>query len=427
MGDERAFHDTAQETAGDRGSPQDAVAARNAARPRVLKLLAGIFLLAGSGWSAYWFFFLSAVESTDDAYTAGNQIRISSQVTGNVKEIFTDNTLPVKAGQLLVRLDDTDALLALERGRAALADTVRSVRRRILEADRLEKVAALRQAEFEKAAGDYTRRKNRKTAMAVSEEESAHALEDMRIAQKALEAAKLEYQSNLALVLRTPPAEQPAVREKAQELRNAWLDWKRCEIRSPADGYAARRSVQVGMHVTPGLPLTAVVPLHDIWVDANFKEVQLARMRVGQAVNVRADMYGRAVSYRGEVVGFSAGTGSSFSLLPPENATGNWIKVVQRVPVKIRLNKDDLKKNPLLVGLSCFVEVDVSAADGAVLAYAAPSSPENNGRAAESAASGEGGKNATIPETPLFSTTVQEYDTTEIDREIAEIIARNTE
>ncbi|MDR2669341.1 MAG: efflux RND transporter periplasmic adaptor subunit [Desulfovibrio sp.] len=426
MSGDRASYDASQETAGDRSAPQAAVAAHSTARPRVLKLLAGIFFLAGSGWFAYWFFFLSTVESTDDAYTAGNQIRISSQVTGNVKAILTDNTLPVKAGQLLVRLDDTDALLALERGRAALADTVRSTRRLILEVDRLEKVVALRQAELEKAAGDYNRRKNRKTAMAVSEEEVAHALEDMRIAQKALEAAKLEYQSNRALVLRTPPAGQPAVRQKAQELREAWLAWKRCEVRSPVDGYTARRSVQVGMHVTPGLPLMAVVPLHDIWVDANFKEVQLAGMRVGQAVNIRADIYGRSAAYRGEVVGFSAGTGSSFSLLPPENATGNWIKVVQRVPVKIRLNQDDLKKNPLLVGLSCLVEVDVSDAGGALLACAASSS-ENGGRVAESAASEKDGNTAIFPETPLYSTTVQVYDTTEIDREIAEIIAHNAE
>jgi membrane fusion protein (multidrug efflux system) len=426
MNDNRAAYGASQETAGAGGSPQAAVATRSAARPRVLKFLAALFFLAGLGWFGYRFFFLSTIESTDDAYTAGNQIRISSQVTGNVKEILTDNTLPVKAGQLLVRLDDTDALLALERGRAALADTVRNARRRILEAERLEKVVALRQAELEKAAGDHRRRKNRKTAMAVSEEEAAHALEDMGIAQKALEAAKLEYQSNLALVLRTPPAGQPAVQQKALELREAWLDWKRCGIRSPADGYTARRSVQVGMHVTPGLPLMAVVPLHDVWVEANFKEVQLAEMRVGQAVDIRADIYGRSASYRGEVVGFSAGTGSSFSLLPPENATGNWIKVVQRVPVKIRLNRDDLKKNPLLVGLSCLVEVDVSDVGGAVSAYTVPSS-ENDSRVAESAASEAGGENAALPETPLFSTTVQIYDTTEIDREIAEIIARNAE
>ncbi|MDR2124715.1 MAG: efflux RND transporter periplasmic adaptor subunit [Desulfovibrio sp.] len=426
MRGDRSSPDASQQAAGDRRSPHADAAARDAARPRVLKLLAGIFFLIGSGWFTYWFFFLSAFESTDDAYTAGNQIRISSQVTGNVQEILTDNTLPVKAGQLLVRLDDTDALLALERGRAALADTVRSTRRLILEADRLETVVALRQAELEKAAGDYRRRKNRKTAGAVSEEETAHALEDMRIAQKALEAARLECQSSRALVLRTPPAGQPAVRQKAQALREAWLAWKRCRIRSPADGYAARRTVQVGMHVTPGLPLMAVVPLHDIWVDANFKEAQLARMRAGQPVNIRTDLYGRSVSYRGEVVGFSAGTGSSFSLLPPENATGNWIKVVQRVPVKIRLNPDDLKKSPLLVGLSCFVEVEVNGVDGALLTYASPSF-ENVGRVAEPAVSAKDGKNAVLPETPLFSTTVQVYDTTEIDGEIAEIIARNSE
>ncbi|MDR1360139.1 MAG: efflux RND transporter periplasmic adaptor subunit [Deltaproteobacteria bacterium] len=337
-------------------------------RRRLLGGLGLIFLLAGGAWLLRWLFFLSALESTDDAYVSGNQARVSAQIGGNIREIFADNTQAVLAGQLLLRLEDTDARLALSGARAALADTVRRTLGLILESGRLSAVAEQRRLEYEKAESDYARRRERRTAMAVSEEELSHARDNVGIARAALEEARMALKANQALVGEGPVPSQPQVVLAADRVREAWLSLKRCEITSPVAGFVARRSAQAGLHVAPGQPLLAVVPLSEIWVEANFKEVQLSRMRLGQPAEIRTDFYGGAVVYHGTVAGFTAGTGSSFSLLPPENATGNWIKVIQRVPVKIALRPDELAANPLLLGLSCLVSVDVSDSNGPLLA-----------------------------------------------------------
>ncbi|MDR2075510.1 MAG: efflux RND transporter periplasmic adaptor subunit [Desulfovibrio sp.] len=370
-------------------------------RGRLVGGLCLFFLLAGGAWLFYWIFFLAARESTDDAYVSGNQARISAQVTGTVKEIFADNTQAVRSGQILVRLDDTDARLALSRARASLADTVRRTRGLMLESERLSAIADQRLREYDKAWSDYARRREHRTAMSVSEEELSHARDNAAIAQSALRAARLALEANHALLGEGPLREQPQVLLAADRVREAWLALKRCEIASPVDGFVARRSAQVGLRVTPGQPLMAVIPLAGIWVDANFKEVQLSRMRIGQPAVIRTDFYGGSVLYQGTVAGFTAGTGSSFSLLPPENATGNWIKVIQRVPVKIALNPDEVAQNPLLLGLSCLVSVDVSDARGRMLAPAT--------------------------ETPaLYATDVLTLDPASVNAEIEEIIRANS-
>ena len=374
-------------------------------RVRLIGGLCLLFLLIGAAWLGYWLFFLRFEESTDDAYVAGNLVRISPLVSGSVKEILADNTQAVAAGQVLVRLDDTDAVLALERARSDLADAVRQVRSLMSESDRLAAVVTLRKKELDKAQGDLARRVNRKTAMSVSEEELSHARDNFAIARIALAVAEHGLQVNHTLLQDKPLQEQPQVLLRAQKLREAWLALKRCEIRSPVDGYVAKRSAQVGAYVTPGTPLMAVIPLGEVWVDANFKEVQLTRMRIGQPAVIEADIYGRSVKYKGEVLGFSAGTGSSFSLLPPENATGNWIKVVQRVPVKISLDKAELDKAPLLIGLSCTVHVKVGDSGGAMLSPLPPRGAADNA--------------------PVYSTTALEYDLGEINREIEAIILDN--
>ena len=374
-------------------------------RVRLIGGLCLLFLLIGTVWLGYWLFFLRFEESTDDAYVAGNLVRISPLVSGSIKEILADNTQAVSAGQVLARLDDTDARLALERARSDLADAVRQVRSLMSESDRLAAVVALRKKELDKAKGDLARRVNRKTAMSVSEEELSHARDNFAIAQIALDVAEHGLQVNHTLLQDKALREQPQVLLRAQKLRETWLALKRCEIRSPADGYVAKRSAQVGAYVTPGAPLMAVVPLGEVWVDANFKEVQLTRMRIGQPAVIEADIYGRSVKYKGEVLGFSAGTGSSFSLLPPENATGNWIKVVQRVPVKISLDKAELDKAPLLIGLSCTVHVKVGDSGGAMLSPLPPRGAADNA--------------------PVYSTTALEYDLGEINREIEAIILDN--
>ncbi|MDL2316729.1 efflux RND transporter periplasmic adaptor subunit [Desulfovibrio sp. OttesenSCG-928-A18] len=373
---------------------------------RYVILLCLLFLLAGAGCFGYWWYFLRFEESTDDAYVAGNQVRVSPLVSGTVMEIFVDDTEGVGAGALLLRLDDTDARLAYDQARAALADAVRGCGSLMAESDRLASLVELRSVELARAQGDWDRREDRKTRLSVSDEEWSHARDNLAIARKALRVAEEDLRRQRLLLHDSPLHEQPQVLLAAEQLREAWLALRRCEIRSPVDGYVAKRSVQVGMRVTAGTPLMAVVPLDRLWVDANFKEVQLGRMRIGQPAKIKADMYGSSVIYAGRVAGFSAGTGSSFSLLPPENATGNWIKVVQRVPVRIEFEPEAFAARPLLVGLSCTVYVDVSDEGGSM-------------RIAPSGADSESA--------PRFATSVPAYDMTEINREIREIIDANAE
>ncbi len=366
-------------------------------RRRLIALTLGICLAGCAAWLVYWNFSLRHSESTDDAYAAGNLVRISPQVPGMVKEILADNTQKVRAGQILVRLDERDALLALDRARVVLAEAVRQSESLMMETRRLEAVVEQNSIALEKAEGDLARRKNYKKGISISEEELIHARDSVRISRAALSIARLALRGNKALVKDSPLEEQPVVLAAANRLRQAWFDYKRCEVRSPVDGYVARRAAQPGMYAQPGAPLMAVVPLDSLWVDANFKEVQLREMRVGQKAVVHADIYGKAVAYEGTVAGFAPGTGSSFSLLPPENATGNWIKIIQRVPVKIVLDKAALEAAPLLVGLSCRVSVDIGDQSGPMLRQ------EENGE-------------------PLLRAEGQDYDRAEIDAEISSII-----
>ena len=382
----------------------DAVSAmvQRSRRNRFLVRFCVFFLGIGLATACYWYFFLRFEVSTDNAYVAGNQVRISSQVAGSVAAIMADNSQAVQAGQVLVRLDDTDARLALDRARSALAETVRRTRSLMAESGRLASIVELRRQELVKARGDLERRQVRMRVMAVSEEDFSHARDNLAIAEVALQVARDDMQRNQLLLQATPLHEQPSVLLEAHRLRDAWLAWKRCEIKSPVDGYVARRTVQVGMQVTPATPLMVVVPLSEVWVDANFKERDLAHMRIGQPAIIHADIYGSSVRYNGIIVGFSAGTGSIFSLLPPENATGNWIKVVQRVPVKITLEQESLAKAPLLVGLSCSVQVNISDRSGSMLGIAVPQ------------------------DTPVFKTDSLEHDLAEINNEIDAIIVGHT-
>lgn len=372
----------------------------NGGRRRLLLGLLGFFLICGAGWAGYWFFFLAGLEATDNAYVAGNLVRISSRVAGNVVALDVDNHHKVSEGQVLLRLDDADARLALVKSKAALAEAVRQTASLMADAARLDAVVSLREAELGKAAGNLKRRRNQRTAMAVSEEDLRHAEDDHAAALVRLREAREAREVNRALLRETSLENQPPVVLAVNAVREAWLALERCEVRSPVSGIVARRAAQVGMRVSPETPLMAVVPLDSVWVDANFKEVQLARMRIGQQAVVETDMYGSAVTYTGVVAGLSAGTGSSFSLLPPENATGNWIKVVQRVPVKIVLDAPLVEEHPLLVGLSCRVTVDVSAGSGPLLR-----TEETPG--------------------PLFETGALAHDMTAINEEIARIIAAN--
>ena len=344
-------------------------------RAKLLTAVVSAFLLAGIAYTAYWLLHGRYHESTDDAYVGGNLVQITPQVAGTVIAIHADDTNYVKAGQTLVSLDKADARLMVEQAEAQLAKTVRSVRNLRETSGEGEAMVAVRRAELRKAEQDLARRRAVEASGAVSGEELQHALDSVNAARAALEAAERQLQAQRSLVDRTDVHDHPDVRAAAARVRDAYLAFARTEIPAPVAGFVARRSVQVGQRVAPGNVLMTVAPLEDVWVDANFKENQLAHLRPGQPVTLVADAYGGSVEFHGKVTGFSAGTGAAFALLPAQNASGNWIKVVQRVPVRIALDREELERYPLQIGLSMKVDVDTHSRDGARLERLARETP----------------------------------------------------
>ena len=334
-----------------------------ARRPALLGLTA-VVLLAGAGWAFYDFVLNAHSVSTDDAYVSGDVVQITSKVNGTVIALQADDTQAVKPGDLLIQLDPAEAAISMQSAEAGLAQAVRGVKALQAQADQLRAQIDARQADVRKAQDDAHRRAALIATGAVSREDFNHA-EDTSTSQEAgLVGARAQLDQVLAQLGTTPVALHPDVLSAAAKLRSAALAMRRTRIEAPIDGIVARRNVQPGQHVDSGSPLMAVVPLEDVWIDANFKEVQLKDMRVGQPVTVSTDIYGGKVTYHGTVAGLAAGSGNAFALLPPQNATGNWIKIVQRVPVRILLDPKEIKANPLRVGLSTTVDVDVSDTTG---------------------------------------------------------------
>ncbi|MBN3344252.1 multidrug efflux MFS transporter periplasmic adaptor subunit EmrA [Pectobacterium brasiliense] len=344
-------------------------------RKRVLSLLTFIFVVLGCAWLVYWFLVLRHHQSTDDAYVAGNQIQIMAQVSGSVTHVNVDNTDFVKQGQVLVELDPTDAQQAFERAKTGLANSVRQTHQLIINSKQYQANIELRQTELNKAQSDLSRREALGSANAIGREEVQHARDAVATAKAALEVARQQYQANQAMILDTPLEKQPAIQQASVEMRDAWLALQRTKIVSPIDGYVSRRSVQIGARISSTSALMAVVPANHLWVDANFKETQLANMRIGQPATVIADIYGDDVVYQGKVVGLDMGTGSAFSLLPAQNATGNWIKVVQRLPVRIEIDPKQVAEHPLRIGLSALVNVDTANTEGSALAESSRTTP----------------------------------------------------
>ncbi|NID05968.1 HlyD family efflux transporter periplasmic adaptor subunit [Luteibacter jiangsuensis] len=342
-------------------------------RGRALLIALLVFVLAGVIWLLLWLFVFSTRETTDDAYVGGNQVAISAQVPGIVVGVYADDTQRVNAGQVLVRLDPTDADVALRKAGSALAQAVRQVRQQTQSAASADAALVARRQDLKRAQDDLKRRLPLLAEKAVAPEEVQHARDAVTSAQSALDAAQRQADAARALVDGSNVEDNPAVAQARANFRQAWVAAQRNAIVAPIDGYVALRGVQVGNSVQPGQQLMTVVPLHDLWVDANFKEGQLRHVRIGQPAKVEADIYGGGVEYHGKVIGLGAGTGSAFSLLPAQNATGNWIKVVQRVPVRIALDPKDLDKHPLRIGLSTAVTVDITDDKGDVL----PSQPSN--------------------------------------------------
>jgi membrane fusion protein (multidrug efflux system) len=329
-----------------------------------LSLVLGGVAVIGIAYGAWWGLSLRFHESTDDAYVSGNVVQITPQIAGTVVAIDADDTQFVNAGQPLVELDRADAKVALDRAEAQLAKTVREVRTLFATSAQLQAGVEVRQSDVARANEDLARRERLASSGAISREELQHARNAANGAQSALLAARQELAANRARVDRTTLDNHPEVRDAAAQVREAYLAYARTELPAPVSGFVAKRSVQLGQRVSTGTPLMAIVPLDQVWIDANFKEPQLAHMRLGQPVTLTADLYGGKVDYHGKVAGFGAGTGSAFALLPAQNATGNWIKIVQRVPVRIALDPKELSAHPLQIGLSMQVDVDTHERSG---------------------------------------------------------------
>ncbi|QHP75645.1 multidrug efflux MFS transporter periplasmic adaptor subunit EmrA [Proteus vulgaris] len=355
--------------------PQAPIRNKKRTRRNVLLLLTILFIVAGAAYTAYWFMVLRHHETTDNAYVTGNQIMVMPQISGSVTTVYVDNTDFVKAGEPLVLLDSSDEKLALEKAKTALANSVRQMHQQIINGRQLKANIVLRETELTKLQNDLRRREVLGERNVIGKEELQHAREAVSTARAALEVAREQYNANQAIILNTPIAKQPSVLQASTDVRNAWLALERTKILSPTDGYVSRRSVQVGAQVSPGKPLMAVVPVTGMWIDANFKETQLANMRIGQPAKITTDFYGKKVIYHGTVLGLDMGTGSAFSLLPAQNASGNWIKVVQRLPVRISLDEKELAEKPLRIGLSSEVTVDTINLDGKVLSHSERQAP----------------------------------------------------
>ncbi|WP_042297460.1 EmrA/EmrK family multidrug efflux transporter periplasmic adaptor subunit [Paraburkholderia bannensis] len=371
---------------------------QNGKRKRMMTLLVVAIVIAAIAYGLYYFLVARFSEDTDDAYVNGNVVQITPQVTGTVIAVNADDTQTVKIGEPLVQLDPADSRIALQQAEADLGQTVRQVRGLFANDSQYQAQVAVRQADLSRAQDDLHRRMQVAQTGAVSQEEVSHASDTVKSAQAALDAAQQQLAANRALTANTTIADHPNVMAAAARVRDAYLANARNTLPAPVTGYVAKRSVQVGQRVSPGTPLMSVVPLNAVWVDANFKEVQLKHMRIGQPVEMTADVYGSSVVYHGKVVGFSAGTGSAFSLLPAQNATGNWIKVVQRLPVRVALDPAELEKHPLRIGLSMQVDVNIKDDSGSQLGNA---------------------------QNTVYQTDVFEKYGDEADAEIARIIAEN--
>lgn len=327
----------------------------------VFLMVVGVLLF---GW---WLLYGRFHVTTNDAYVQGNQVLLTPEVGSSVTGIFADNTDLVKEGQLMVTLDPTDFEISFEEKKAALAETVKNVSSLFENVREKEATVTLRAAELRQAELDFLHRENLLETHAISLEEYEQYQTNVAVAKAALALAERELVSAKLLVGNTTVSTHPLVEEAVVEMEQAYVDLLRCEVKAPSTGYVAKRAVQVGDRVDVGDTLLTIVPLEDLWLDANFKETKLRKIRIGQPVDVWADIYGRRVRYRCNVVGLNAGTGSAFALLPPENASGNWIKIVQRLPVRVNFPIDQLEEHPLMIGLSLHVNVDVRDQSGPVL------------------------------------------------------------
>ena len=344
--------------------PQAAVPARSR---RPLFILAAIAVLGLLGWGLHYLTVGRFHVSTDDGYVDGNLVRLTPQLAGTVTAINTDETQFVRRGQVLVQLDPRDTQVSLAQAKANLAQTVREVAQLFSEEQRNEALVQAQQVQLAQSSQDVERDKPLIALHGVSRETLQHEQNAVHNARAGLAQAAASLASTRAAIAGTTAATHPRVLQAEAQLRAAWLAAARTRVLAPVSGYIVRRAVQLGQQVSPSTEMLAILPVESVWVDANFKENQLAALRIGQPVSVEADMYGSHVHYHGKVLGLTAGTGSALAVLPAQNASGNWIKIVQRLPVRIGLDPAELERHPLFLGLSTDVSVDVHDQSGAAL------------------------------------------------------------
>lgn len=347
-------------------SPPPTSPKANRQRKRLLIRLAALFILVGIVWLLYWLIIGQFYESTDDAYVAGNAVQVMPQISGQVRAILADETNLVKKGDELIFLNQTDADIALKNAKAQLALVIRQVNQFYHNVAQAQANVAVHQDDLEKANEDLARRQGLVVKKTISEEELRHAKIAQESAIDALKLAKQQLDAAISLAGNTDLYHHPQVNQAIVDFRNTYLKLRRTIIYAPESGYIAKRNVQVGQQVSPDTILMIIIPLEQIWVNANFKESQLQNIRINQPVTIVADAY--SIKYHGKVVGLNPGTGSAFDLLPPQNATGNWIKIIQRLPVRISIDVDELKKYPLRIGLSTTVTVNTHDRSGPILA-----------------------------------------------------------
>ena len=333
-------------------------------KKRVLIWVTAFFCMIALGIFLWWVIWARFVESTKDSYVHGNQVILTPQVAGIVTAVHVNETDFVQEGQILVNLDETDRKIALESSKSHLAETVRTVTTMFENVYMLAAKLEMCQAELFSAEIDYLDRKQVVTQGAVSDEEYIHAESKFYSAKASVQAIKFQLMQAISMVQNTTVRTHPLIEHAKEGVKQAWVNLQRCTLRAPATGVVAQRRVQVGESVTTTSPLLAVVPLDQMWINANFKETDLSKIRIGQSVTMTADMYGGGVIFHGQVEGINSGSGAVFSPLPAQNATGNWIKIVQRIPVRISINQDQLRRFPLWLGLSMQVHVDIREVQG---------------------------------------------------------------
>jgi len=337
------------------------------ARKRALTILGVVVVIGAIVWAVFHFLLAAPEQETDDAYVAGDVVAITARDPGQVTAIHADNTQVVKAGQPLIDLDAATADVGVASAEAELARAVRATRSDFSKVNETGAAVVQAEAELARARNDLVRRRGAAAEGAISGEELSHAADQVKVASATLQLARSQQAQSKNGVVGTTVSNNPAVLAAIAAYRRAAITQSHMHVVAPIDGVVAQRTVQLGQQVSAGMPLMAVVPLDRVWVDANFRETQLRDLRIGQAATVTADMYGDDLVYHGHVVGLGAGSGNAFALLPPQNASGNWIKITQRVPVRIALDKGELRRNPLRVGLSVNAIVDTADKSGTMV------------------------------------------------------------